>query len=74
MTTRVPRISGRECVQALTNVGFYVRRQRSSHIVMRRDDPFAQLVVPDHRELDTGTLRSIIKQAGLGVAEFVQLL
>ena len=74
MTTRMPRISGRECVRALANVGFYVRRQRSSHIVVRRDDPFAQLVVPDHRELDTGTLRSIIRQAGLGVAEFTQLL
>lgn len=71
---QLPRISGRECITALQRVGFYVRRQRGSHIVMRRDDPFAQVVVPDHRELDRGTLRAIIRQAGLSVAEFVELI
>ena len=55
-------------------VGFYTRRQRGSHIILRRDAPYAQVVVPDHRELDTGTLRAIIKDAGLSVAEFTQLL
>jgi predicted RNA binding protein YcfA (HicA-like mRNA interferase family) len=71
---QLPRISGRECITALQRVGFYVRRQRGSHIVMRRDDPFAQVVVPDHRELDRGTLRAIIRQAGLSVAEFVEIM
>ena len=47
MTSRVPRISGHECVRALARVGFYIRRQHGSHIIIRRDDPFAQLVVPD---------------------------
>jgi len=55
-------------------VGFSVRRQRGSHIVLRRDDPFAQLVVPNHKELDRGTLRAIIRQAGIGVEEFTGLL
>lgn len=74
MTTRVPRISGHECVRALAKVGFYIRRQHGSHIIIRRDDPFAQLVVPDHRELDTGTLRAIVRQAELSVTEFSRLL
>ena len=43
-------------------------------MVVRRDEPFAQVVVPDHKELDRGTLRAIIRQAGLGVEEFVGLL
>jgi len=43
-------------------------------MVLRRDDPFSQLVVPDHRELDRGTLRAIIRQAGMSVDEFVKLL
>jgi predicted RNA binding protein YcfA (HicA-like mRNA interferase family) len=72
--TKLPRISGRECVGALQRAGFDVRRQQSSHIVLRRDDPFAQVVVPDHHELDRGTLRSIIRQAGLTVDQFVELL
>jgi hypothetical protein len=42
-------------------------------MILRRDDPFAQLVVPDHKELDRGTLRGIIRQAGLGVEEFARL-
>ena len=69
----LPRISGRDCVKALAKRGFYVRRQEGSHIVLRRDDPFAQVVVPDHKELDRGTLRAIIRQAGLSVTEFVNL-
>lgn len=43
-------------------------------MILRRDDPFAQLVVPDHKELDRGTLRAIIRQAGLSVDQFVELL
>ncbi|HZY41038.1 MAG TPA: type II toxin-antitoxin system HicA family toxin [Anaerolineae bacterium] len=70
----LPRISGRDCVKALAKRGFYVRRQEGSHIVLRRDDPFAQVVVPDHKELDRGTLRAIIRQAGLSVNEFVNLV
>ena len=71
--SRLPRVSGRECVKALEKVGFYVKRQESSHIILRRDEPFAQVVVPDHKELDRGTLRAIIRQAGLSVDEFVKL-
>jgi hypothetical protein len=43
-------------------------------MILRRGDPFAQVVVPDHRELDRGTLRAIIRQAGLSVDESAQLL
>jgi predicted RNA binding protein YcfA (HicA-like mRNA interferase family) len=72
--SRLPGISGQDCVKALARAGFYVRRRESTHLVLRRDVPFAQLVVPDHKELDRGTLRAIIRQAGLSVEEFVGLL
>ena len=72
--SKLPRISGRECVKALNAVGFYLRRQDGSHLVLRRDDPFAQVVVPDHKELDRGTLRAIISRTGLSVDEFAKLL
>lgn len=72
--SRLPRISGRECVKVLSKAGFYLKRQEGSHIVLRRDDPFGQLVVPDHKELDRGTLRAIIRQSGLSVDEFTKLL
>ena len=68
--TTLPRISGRECMKALELLGFRVIRRESSHVILRRDSPFAQLVVPDHRELDRGTLRGIIRQAGPTVEQF----
>jgi predicted RNA binding protein YcfA (HicA-like mRNA interferase family) len=55
-------------------LGFYLKRQESSHIILRRDNPFAQIVVPDHKELDRGTLRAIIRHAGLGIDEFIRHL
>jgi len=70
----LPRISGRECVKALGKAGFGLRRQEGSHIILRRNEPFGQLVVPDHKELDRGTLRAIIRQAGISVEEFTKLL
>ncbi|MCX6141588.1 MAG: type II toxin-antitoxin system HicA family toxin [Ignavibacteriales bacterium] len=70
----LPRISGRECVKALEKAGFIIKRQEGSHIILRRGEPFAQLVVPDHKELDRGTLRAIIRQAGITVDDFIKLL
>lgn len=67
-------ISGRDCARALRKVGFRLKRQHGSHLILRRDHPFAQVVVPDHKELDRGTLRAIIRQADLGVDEFTSLL
>lgn len=70
--TRLPQISGRDCVKALEKCGFYIKRQAGSHIILRRDLPFAQLVVPDHKILDRGTLRAIIRQAGVSVEAFFE--
>jgi predicted RNA binding protein YcfA (HicA-like mRNA interferase family) len=72
--TKLPQISGQDCIRALERAGFYRKRQTGSHVVMRRDDPFAQVVVPEHDELDRGTLRAIIRQVGLSVEDFLRLL
>lgn len=72
--SKLPRISGRECVRALERAGFHFKRQEGSHIILRRDEPFAQVVVPSHSELDRGTLRAIIRHAALTVDGFVKLL
>jgi predicted RNA binding protein YcfA (HicA-like mRNA interferase family) len=67
-------LSGREVRAALERVGFVFRRQSGSHMVLRRQDPYARAVVPDHKQIRTGTLRRIIADAGLTVEEFMQLL
>lgn len=61
-------------MQTLEKAGFYLKRQTGSHLILRRDKPFAQVVVPDHKALDRGTLRAIIRQAGLSIEEFAGFL
>ncbi len=62
--SKLPSVSGRECVKAPEKTGFR----------LRRDEPFAQVVVPDHRELDRGTLRAILRGAGVPVEQLIELL
>jgi predicted RNA binding protein YcfA (HicA-like mRNA interferase family) len=73
VTGRLPVISGKHAIRALTRVGFVVDRITGSHhVVVLPGDP----IVPVHagRDLKPGTLRSIIRQAGLTLDEFVALL
>jgi len=73
--SKLPRsISGSELVKALQKTGFYIKRRKGSHIVLRRDEPFAQVVVPDHKSVDTGTLASILNGANLSVEDFIKLV
>ena len=71
---RLPSISARECIIALEKTGFYVVRQRGSHLILRRDHPRTRVVVPNHKALKRGLLRGIIRQAGLTVEQFLELL
>lgn len=73
--SHLPRISGRDVVRALRKVGYEFDHQRGSHIVLRQAaPPHRRLTVPDHDEVAKGTLRAIIRQAGLTVDEFKHLL
>jgi predicted RNA binding protein YcfA (HicA-like mRNA interferase family) len=71
----LPRASGREVVKALQKAGYEYDHQPGSHIVLRQTaHPHRRLVVPDHAKIAKGTLRAIIRQAGLTVEEFKALL
>jgi predicted RNA binding protein YcfA (HicA-like mRNA interferase family) len=73
--SQLPRISGREVERALQAVGYEFDHQRGSHIVLRHVlPPHRRLTVPDHAEVAKGTLRAIIRQVGLSVDEFKDLL
>ena len=69
-------VSGREAVQALQRLGFRQVRQRGSHVVLVRETPEGKTgcAVPMHQELKIGTLRGVLRQAGITVEEFVQSL
>jgi predicted RNA binding protein YcfA (HicA-like mRNA interferase family) len=68
-----PLIAGKDCVAALSRLGYVQKRQRGSHVRLECSGR-CPLTVPMHGELDRGTLRAIIKAAGLTVEEFSALL
>jgi len=65
----LPRISGSKAIKVFEKLGFAVVRQRGSHAVLRKQGKGC--VVPIHKELAVGTLRSAIRQAGLTPNDFV---
>jgi predicted RNA binding protein YcfA (HicA-like mRNA interferase family) len=67
-------LSGRKVRAALERAGFIFVRKKGSHMILRRSDPAAWVVVPDHRQVKPSTLRGIIAGAGFTVDEFVDLL
>jgi predicted RNA binding protein YcfA (HicA-like mRNA interferase family) len=67
---KLPRLSGEQAIRVLERLGFQRVRQRGSHVVMRRDD--TGCVVPLHKELAIGTLRSALRQAGIAPEEFTE--
>lgn len=77
MSSRLPAVTGKDAVRALLGAGFAVDRVVGSHYILAQpDDPRRAVTVPVHgaRDLKPGTLRSIIRQAGLTIDEFRELL
>ena len=76
MMPKLPSVSGEETIRVLERLGFVRIRQRGSHVSMAKETPDGKrgTVVPLHRELATGTLRGILKQANITPEEFIARL
>jgi predicted RNA binding protein YcfA (HicA-like mRNA interferase family) len=72
--TRLGNISGKETVKAFEKAGWQVVGQVGSHVVMIKPGTRVNLSIPQHRELSVGTLRALIRNAGMTVEEFLALL
>ncbi|PIU59162.1 hypothetical protein COS86_05680 [Candidatus Bathyarchaeota archaeon CG07_land_8_20_14_0_80_47_9] len=72
---KLPVVSGVEVAKALAKIGYEVDHQTGSHLILRQKEyPHRRITVPMHREIAKGTLRAIIRQAGLTVEEFIELV
>jgi len=72
---KLPIISGKDVVKALFTLGYEIDHQTGSHIILRqKQEPHRRLTVPNHKELSKGTLRAIIREAGLSRDEFFKLV
>jgi predicted RNA binding protein YcfA (HicA-like mRNA interferase family) len=70
------RVSGDQAVKALERLGFTQARQRGSHVIMKKTtfEGTIGCVVPNHRIIAIGTLRSILRQARVSPDEFLKAL
>lgn len=73
---KLPRLSGREVVRILSKTSFVFARQKGSHIILIKQTAEGKkaVVVPNHAEIDRGTLLEIIRQAGLKREDFLRLI
>lgn len=73
--SKLPVVSGKEALKIFQKVGYELDHQTGSHMILRRNEPpYRRLTVPNHKEIAKGTLRSLVREAGLTVEEFVRLL
>ena len=70
---KLPVLSGADVVRIFERAGWRRNRQRGSHVILLKEGHIASLSVPQRRELAPGTLRALIRAAGMTVEEFVSL-
>jgi len=73
--SKLPVASGQEVIKALMRIGYEFDHQKGSHIVLRLPTPpYRRITIPNHQEIAKGTPRSIIREVGLTVGQFKELL
>jgi predicted RNA binding protein YcfA (HicA-like mRNA interferase family) len=73
--SRLPVVSGQGLCKALQKIGYSMDHQTGSHIILRNQEPpYRRLTAPNHKEISKGTIRAIIRQAGLTVEELIDLI
>ncbi len=73
--SKLPVLSGKELCRILKKIGYKIDRQTGSHMILRNiNPPHRRLTVPNHKEIAKGTLRKIIRESGLSVEVFRELL
>jgi predicted RNA binding protein YcfA (HicA-like mRNA interferase family) len=71
----IPSLSWREVLRAFEKAGYFVHHQKGSHIILKnRSRPYNRLSLPRHRTIKRGTLRGLLRQAGIKREEFLSLL
>jgi len=72
--SKLANISGKQVVKVFQKAGWSVLGQVGSHVVMEKKNIRVNLSVPQHKEIAKGTLRALIRNSGLSVDEFIDLL
>lgn len=70
----LPVVSGKEAARVLEKLGWVFNRQRGSHMIFKKEGFRRPITIPNHTELDRGTLRSILRDANISVDQFIETL
>jgi predicted RNA binding protein YcfA (HicA-like mRNA interferase family) len=71
---KLPVISGAQAVKAFEKLGWQQNRQHGSHVILLKAGSMASLSVPQHSSVAPGTLRALLRSAGITIEEFAQAL
>ena len=73
---KLPRLSGKEVIKALSKIGFEHVRTRGSHAILNKQTVYGKITIPVplHKEIAKGTLKSIMKQADLTLDDLLKIL
>ena len=72
--SKLPVLSAKELCKLLASFGYIFDHQTGSHIILRNENyPYRRLTVPNHKEIAKGTLRNIMREAGISNQEFLEL-
>ncbi len=74
MNPKPPLLSGRKLVKVFENMGYEKISQRGSHIKMKNYETESVIIIPDHKEVDRWTLKTILKQAEISEEKFKEYL
>jgi len=73
--SKLPVISGKQVCTILKRINYYVDHQTGSHLILRNENyPYRRITIPNHKEIAKGTLRSTVRQTGLTLEEFKELI
>ena len=72
--SKFPLLPARKVINAMFRLGYFIDHQKGSHVVLKRNDGQRTVVIPDHNELDRGTLKAILKQSGIEIEELLSVL
>ena len=74
MASALPVMNGREVVRVFERLGWRFVRQKGSHMILVKTSEIVTLSIPDHSEVAKGTLRKLIRTAGITVDEFLSVM
>lgn len=73
--SKLPIVSDKEVCTLLKKIGYYIDHQTGSHLILRNEkSPYRRITIPNHKEIAKGTLKSIMRQTGLTLEEFLDLM